>query len=118
MRMYCVCMYTMPMCICAVRCLSRVYCGAMRYTILHAVVYNTTIYTSMLCYPMLCVLYRCENSTVVVLFNAILLCLSRCMCTEKERVIENILHFVYMFISTRSFTTVVGVSVTQGDSMG
>ena len=54
MRMYCVCMYTMPVCIYAVRCLSRVYCGAMRYTILHAVVYSTTIYTSMLCYPMLC----------------------------------------------------------------
>ena len=49
---------------------------------------------------------------------AILFCLSKCVCGEKEREVEYILHFGYMFISTKSFTTVVSVGVAQGDSMG
>ena len=101
------------------QCVALVWCtcGAMRYTILHAVVYNTTIYTSMLCYPMLCYAMS-VSSTVAVQLCAVLFCLSKCVCGEKERGIEYILHFDYMFISTKSFTTVVSVSVAQGDSMG
>ena len=116
MRMYCVCMYTMPVCICAVRCLSMVYCGAMRYTILHAVVYYATLYFTY-AYPMRCYAMS-VSSTVAVQLCAVLFCLSKCVCGEKEREIEYILHFGYMFISTESFTTVVSVSVAQGDSMG
>ena len=70
----------------------------------------------MLSYAMLC--YVVVNSTVAVQLCAILFYLSKCVCGEKEREVEYILHFGYMFISTKSFTTVVSVSVAQGDSMG
>jgi len=51
----------------------------------------------------------------VVQMCAILFCLSKCVCGEKEREVEYILHFGYMFISTKSFTTVVSVGVAQGE---
>lgn len=66
----------------------------------------------MLCYAM------SVSSTVAVQLCAVLFCLSKCVCGEEERGIEYILHFDYMFIGTKSFTSVVSVSVAEGDSIG